>query len=310
MTKGQKIGVIVPIYNEEENLPELKRRLSLVLDSTGLDYEVILVDDGSKDGSLNLMREYNAKDPRWKALSLSRNFSHGSACTAGLDYIDADAVVFVDADLQDPPELIPEFIKKWREGYEVVFGARTGRPESFLRQAVTGVFYRLLNSMSATPLPLDAGIFSLLDRSAADSLKKLPERHRYLTGLRAWVGYKQISVPYERQSRHASEPKQSVAKLVSLAFDAIFGFSSTPLRAATLLGLVMAAGSFLFSLDVFYDKFFTDKPIIGWSSTMVLISWTGGMILFTLGIIGEYIGRIYDEIKQRPIYLIKERIGI
>jgi dolichol-phosphate mannosyltransferase len=310
MTKGQRIGVIVPIFNEEENLPELRRRLGAVLDSTGLDYEVILVDDGSKDRSVALMREFNEKDARWKALSLSRNFSHGAACTAGLDYVDADAVVFVDADLQDPPELITEFLKKWREGYSVVFGVRTGRTESWLRQTVTSVFYRLLNSMSTTPLPLDAGIFSLLDRAAAESLKKLPERHRYLTGLRSWVGYKQISVPYERKSRFASEPKQSVAKLVSLAFDAIFGFSSAPLRAATILGFVMAAGAFLFSLDVFYDKLFTDKPIVGWSSTMVLISWTGGMILFTLGIIGEYIGRIYDEIKQRPIYLIKERIGI
>ena len=244
MTKGQKIGVIVPIFNEEDNLPELKRRLSAVLDAAGLDYEVILVDDGSKDRSLSLPCASTTPRSRWKALALSRNFSHGAACTAGLDYIDADAVVFVDADLQDPPELIPEFIKKWREGYAVVFGARTGRPESWLRQTVTGAFYRLLNSMSTTPLPLDAGIFSLLDRSAAESLKKLPERHRYLTGLRAWVGFSQVSVPYERQSRHASQPKQSLVKLLSSAFDAIFGFSSTPLRAATILGLLMAAGSF------------------------------------------------------------------
>ena len=218
--------------------------------------------------------------------------------------------MFLDADLQDPPELIPEFIKKWREGFAVVYGARTGRPESFLRQAITGVFYRLLNGLSATPLPLDAGIFSLLDKAAADGLRKLPERHRYLTGLRGWVGFAQASVPYQRQSRHASQPKQSLVKLVTLAFDAIFGFSSAPLRLATIIGLLMAAGSFLLSLNVLYDKFFTDKPIIGWSSTMVLISWTGGAILFTLGIIGEYIGRIYDEIKQRPIYLIKEKVGL
>jgi len=308
--KGQKIGVIVPIYNEEENLPELERRLSAVLAATGLDYEVILVDDGSKDGSLRLMRELNKKDPRWKAIALSRNFGHGAACTSGLDHVDADAVVFLDADLQDPPELIPEFIKKWREGFSVVYGARTGRPESFFRQAITGVFYRLLNSLSATPLPLDAGIFSLLDKAAADGLRKLPERHRYLTGLRGWVGFAQASVAYQRQSRHASQPKQSLVKLVTLAFDAIFGFSSAPLRLATIIGLLMAAGSFLLSLNVLYDKFFTDKPIIGWSSTMVLISWTGGAILFTLGIIGEYIGRIYDEIKQRPIYLIKEKVGL
>lgn len=305
-----KIGVVVPIFNEEENLPELKRRLSAVLDASGLEYSVILVDDGSHDGSLSLMRAFNQGDPRWKAISLSRNFGHGAACTSGLDHIDADAVVFIDADLQDPPELIPEFIKKWREGHAVVFGERTGRPESWPRRAATGIFYRLLNGLSATPLPLDAGIFSLVDRTAVESLKRLPERHRYLTGLRSWVGYSQAGVPYERRPRRASQPKQSLVKLVLLAFDAIFSFSNAPLRLATVLGLTMATGSFLFSLDVLYEKLFTDKPIIGWSSTMVLISWTGGMILFTLGIIGEYVGRIYNEIKQRPIYLVKEKVGV
>ena len=310
MTKGQKIGVIVPVFNEEENLPELKRRLTAALESTKLDYEVILVDDGSRDRTLELMRSFSKDDARWKALSLSRNFGHGAACTSGLDHVDADAIVFLDADLQDPPELIGEFIKKWRAGYAVVFGARTGRPESWLRQTVTEVFYRLLNGLSATPLPLDAGIFSLLDRTAYESLRKLPERHRYLTGLRAWVGYSQTSVPYERQSRHASQPKQSLAKLMSLGFDAVFCFSSAPLRLATLIGMAMAAGSFLLSLKVLYEKFFTDKPIIGWTSTIVVMTWTGGAILFTLGIIGEYIGRIYDEIKQRPIYLVKEKIGL
>lgn len=305
-----RIGVIVPIFNEEENLPELKRRLSAALDACALEYTIILVDDGSQDGSLSLMRAFSRGDSRWKAISLSRNFGHGAACTSGLDHIDADAVVFIDADLQDPPELIPEFIKKWREGHAVVFGERTGRPESWLRRAATGIFYRLLNGLSATPLPLDAGIFSLLDRTAVESLKRLPERHRYLTGLRSWVGFSQAGVPYERRPRHASQPKQSLVKLMLLAFDAIFSFSNAPLRLATILGLTMATGSFLFSLDVLYEKLFTDKPIIGWSSTMVLISWTGGMILFTLGIIGEYIGRIYNEIKQRPIYLVKEKVGL
>ncbi len=310
MPQEEKLAVIVPVFNEEENLPELKRRLSLVLAATGMDHEVILVDDGSRDRSLEFMRGFHKEDPRWKLISLSRNFGHGAACTSGLEHANADAIVFLDADLQDPPELIPEFIKKWREGYAVVFGARTGRPESWLRQMITGIFYRLINSLSATPLPIDAGIFSLLDKSAADSLRRLPERHRYLTGLRAWVGFHQTSILYARQSRHASQPKQSLVKLVSLALDAIFGFSSAPLRLATLIGLVMAAGSFVLSLNVLYDKFFTNKPIVGWSSTMVAITWTGGAILFTLGIIGEYVGRIYDEIKQRPIYLVKEKAGI
>lgn len=310
MSKGQKLAVVIPVFNEEENLPELKRRLSAVLDAAGLDYEVILVDDGSKDRTFEVAREFNRSDGRWKALSLSRNFGHGPACTSGLDHVDADAVVFLDADLQDPPELIPEFIKKWRAGYSVVFGARTARSEGWLRQAVTGVFYRLLNGLSTTPLPLDAGIFSLLDKKAYQSLRALPERHRYLTGLRSWVGFPQISVSYERQPRHASQPKQSLVKLVALAFDAIFGFSSAPLRLATIVGMLMGAGSFLLSLKVLYEKFFTDKPIIGWTSTIVVMTWTGGAILFTLGIIGEYIGRIYDEIKQRPIYLIKEKVGV
>ncbi|MBI4061319.1 MAG: glycosyltransferase family 2 protein [Elusimicrobia bacterium] len=307
---GRRIGVVVPVFNEAESLPEFKRRLSAVLDASGMEYAVILVDDGSRDASLALMREFHRQDPRWKALSLSRNFGHGAACTSGLDHIDADAVVLIDADLQDPPELIAEFIQKWREGHAVVFGARTGRSESWLRRSATSVFYRLLNGLSATPLPLDAGIYSLLDRTAVESLRRLPERHRYLTGLRSWVGFSQVHVPYERRPRHASQPKQSLLNLVLLACDAIFSFSNAPLRLATILGLAMAAGAFLFSLNVLYEKLFTAKPIIGWSSTMVLISWTGGMILFTLGIIGEYVGRIYNEIKQRPVYLVQEKVGI
>jgi polyisoprenyl-phosphate glycosyltransferase len=301
--------VIVPFFNEETLLPELKRRLSAVMDSMGSPYEVIAVDDGSQDGTAGILRRIHAEDRRWKVLELSRNFGHGSACTAGLDHTRADVVAFLDADLQDPPELIPIFLAKWREGYDVVYGSRTKRGESAVRRGLVRGFYRILNALSDTALPEDAGIFSLLDRQAVDALRQLPERHRYLTGLRSWVGFRQTGVPYEREVRRGAPPSQTWAKLFGLAADAIFSFSSIPLRLATLMGLALALGSFLLAAEIVYLKLFTQRPILGWSSTMLAIVLIGGMILATLGIIGEYVGRIYNEIKQRPLYIIKDKMG-
>jgi polyisoprenyl-phosphate glycosyltransferase len=303
------LSVVVPVLNERENLPELRRRLTAALEKTGLAWEVIVVDDGGDDDSLGWLRQAHQEDRRWKTLVLSRNFGHGAACTAGLSQCDSDAVVLMDGDLQDPPELIEEMLARWREGAKVVYAVRTDRKESLSRRLLTSFFYRLLEAMSPVSIPLDAGIFCLLDRKAADALASLPERHRYLTGLRAWVGFSQVPIYYKREARRASSPKQDWSRLLRLAMDAFFAFSNIPLRLATLLGLTMAGGSFLFALKVIYEKLFTSKPIIGWSSTLVAITLTGGAILVTLGIIGEYLGRIYDEIKARPIYLVSEKIG-
>lgn len=304
------LAVIIPLFNERENLPELRSRLCAVLESTGTDYRVVLVDDGSDDGSFEAMRSVHQADPRWKAIRLSRNFGHGAACTAGLQHVDADAVILMDGDLQDPPELIPEMLKMWRGGVKVVYAIRTGRKDSWLRRTATAAFYRALNRLSAVAIPVDAGIFSLLDRQAALALSGLGERHRYLTGLRAWIGFTQGAVPYERQERHASTPKQTLARLLLLALDALFAFSVVPLRAASVLGVLMAGASIAFAAKVCYEKLFTDKPIIGWTSTIMAITLTGGMILTTLGIIGEYLSRIFDEVKQRPIYLVDELLGL
>ncbi|MBI4376623.1 MAG: glycosyltransferase family 2 protein [Elusimicrobia bacterium] len=303
------LAVVVPVFNEERGLPELYRRLNPALEGVGLPYEVICIDDGSQDRSLDVLREIHKKNFRWKVISLSRNFGHASACTAGLDHAKADAIVLLDADLQDPPELIPELVRKWREGFEVVYGFRTKRKETYFRQLLIRGFYRTLGIFSDFPLPKQSGSFSLLDRRVVEALRKLPERHRYLTGLRSWVGFRQVGVPYERQERWASVPGQTLPKLFGLAADAIFSFSIIPLRIATLFGVFLALVSFGLGLNILYEKLFTNKPIVGWTSTMLAILTTAGMILMTLGVIGEYIGRIYNEIKHRPHYIVSGTLG-
>ena len=309
MSGEPQLSVVVPVLNEERTLPEFGRRLTAALEALGLPYEVIVVNDGSRDGSLQVLKAIHGSDPRWRIIDLSRNFGHGSACTAGLKHARGRGVVVMDADLQDPPELIGEFVKKWKEGWQVVYGARIKRSESRIRQLVVKAFYRLLTTLSDTPIPEDVGIFSLIDRAAVDQLTAFPEWHRYLTGLRAWVGFRQVGVPYERQERWGSMPSQTWVKLARLAADALFSFSILPLRLATMLGVALALGSFAMGADILYEKLFTNKPIIGWTSTMLAIIMIGGMILVTLGVIGEYVGRIYDEIKQRPLYIIQEKIG-
>lgn len=304
-----RFSVIVPILDEAEILDEFHRRLTKALEPHAGAYEVIAVDDGSTDGTLEALRRIRERDPRWKIIRLSRNFGHGSACTAGLDLMDTAAAVLIDADLQDPPEVIAEFLAKWREGYDVVYGSRIKRHEGPWRQFLVRCFYRTLNFFSDTPLPVNAGIFSLVDRRVADRLKALPERQRYLTGLRSWVGFNQVAVPYERQERWGSSPSQTWLKLIKLAADAIFSFSILPLRLATFFGVLLALSSFALGADILYEKLFTDKPIIGWTSTMLAIITIGGMILVTLGIIGEYLGRIYHEIKQRPLYIVSQSFG-
>jgi dolichol-phosphate mannosyltransferase len=305
------LSVVVPIKDEIETLPELTRRLSDVLTGELSDSEIVFVDDGSGDGSARWIAERHGDDPRVKLVRLSRNFGHQAAVTAGLAHARGSAVVLMDGDLQDPPELIPALVDKWREGHEIVHTVKTRRKESWARRVAFRAFYRLIRSLSSeTDLPLQAGLFSLLDRRVVDELERMPERNRYLAGLRAWVGFRQTAVEYERDARWSGAPRVSVARLFRLAFDGIFSFSNLPLRLATLLGLVVSLAAFLLMATILYLRLFTDRAILGWASLMTSILFLGGVILVTIGIIGEYTGRIYDEVKRRPLYVVAERVGV
>jgi dolichol-phosphate mannosyltransferase len=305
-----RLSVVVPIKDEIDTLPELTRRLSDVLTGELSDSEIVFVDDGSADGSARWIADRHGDDPRVKLVRLSRNFGHQAAVTAGLAHTSGRAVVLMDGDLQDPPELIPALIEKWREGNEIVHTVKIRRQESWPRRIAFRVFYRMIRSVSETDLPLQAGLFSLLDRRVVDELERMPERNRYLAGLRAWVGFRQTALEYERDARWSGTPRVSVARLFRLAFDGIFSFSNLPLRLATMLGLVVSLAAFLLMATILYLRLFTDRAILGWASLMTSTLFLGGVILVTIGIIGEYTGRIYDEVKRRPLYVVAERIGV
>jgi dolichol-phosphate mannosyltransferase len=305
------LSIVVPIKDEIETLPELTRRLSEVLVGELADAEIVFVDDGSRDGSARWVAERHRNDGRVRLVRLSRNFGHQAAVTAGLAHARGRAVVLMDGDLQDPPETIPALVARWREGNEIVHTVKTRRRESWPRRLAFGAFYRLIGAMSHdTDLPAQAGLFSLLDRRVVDELDRMPERNRYLAGLRSWVGFRQGAVEYERDARFSGAPRVSVARLFRLAFDGIFSFSNLPLRLATLLGLTVSLAAFLLMITVVWLRLFTDRAILGWASLMTSVLFLGGVILVTIGIIGEYTGRIYDEVKRRPLYIVAERIGI
>lgn len=305
------LSVVVPIKDEIETLPELSRRLADVLTGELSDAEIVFVDDGSSDGSARWIAERHADDARVKLVRLSRNFGHQAAVTAGLAHASGRAVVLMDGDLQDPPEVIPALVTTWREGNEIVHTVKTRRQESWPRRIAFRAFYRMIRSLSSeTDLPVQAGLFSLLDRRVVDELSRLPERNRYLAGLRSWVGFRQAAVEYERDARWSGAPRVSVGRLFRLAFDGIFSFSNLPLRLATVLGLVVSLVAFLLMATILYLRLFTDLAILGWASLMTSILFLGGVILVTIGIIGEYTGRIYDEVKRRPLYVVAERVGL
>lgn len=305
-----RLSVVIPIKDEIETLPELWRRLGDILTGELADSEIVFVDDGSRDGSGKWIADLHDRDARVRLVVLTRNFGHQAAVTAGLAHASGDAVVLMDGDLQDPPELIPRLVAAWREGNEVVHAVRRSRREPWPRRIAFGAFHRLIRTLSRTELPLQAGIFSLLGRRAADHLLALPERSRYLAGLRSWVGFEHTSVEYDREPRLVGRPRQSPGRLVGLALDAIFSFSNLPLRFATIFGLVVSMAAFLLMATVVYLKLFTDRAILGWASLMSSILFLGGVLLLTIGIIGEYVGRIYDEVKRRPLYIVAERIGL
>ncbi len=297
------LSVVVPAYNEEDVLPQFHRRLTSVLEKLEGDYEILYINDGSSDTTLKVMNSF--KDPRVAIIDLSRNFGKEIALTAGLDHAKGKAVVVIDADLQDPPELIPEFIKKWQEGYDVVYAKRTSRDgETVIKKITAKLFYRLIQGVSRVKIPEDTGDYRLLSRRAVEALKQLRETHRFMKGLFAWIGYPQVAVNYRRDPRFAGKTKWNYWQLWNFALEGITSFTINPLKIATYLGLTTSVGSFAFALFVIYKTLVYGDPVQGYPSLMVVILFLGGVQLMSLGVIGEYLGRMFNETKQRPLYLI------
>ena len=305
------VSVVVPIYNEQEILPELRTRLAAALDSIGEPWELILVNDGSRDRSAEIIRDFHQQDPRIKLINLSRNFGHQPAVTAGVHHARGDCVVLIDGDLQDPPEVIPEMIKRWKEGAQVVLGERHSRGDaSGTRGIGFKLFYPIFRRISDLPTVPDAGIFGLMDRAVVNEFNKLPERNRFIPGLRAWLGFRQASVMYDRKDRAAGKPKQTLRRLIKYAVDGMLSFSTKPLRAAMWLGFVVSGGAFLLAVYYFIDFVrHREKYGSGFTTTILCLLFLGGVQLITIGILGEYIGRMYEEIKQRPLYVVSEKLG-
>lgn len=304
-----KISVIIPVYNEHEVLPELLSRLKTVLSHLSADYEIIFVDDGSSDSSAQIITLAHETDDNIKLIQFSRNFGHQTAVSAGIDFSTGDCVIIMDADLQDPPEFIATLLQYWKNDYQVVYAIRKKRKEGIFKRLAYKAFYRILRKLSDIDIPLDTGDFCLMDQTVVQHLKEMPERNRFVRGLRAWIGYRQIGIEYERDKRFAGEVKYTFSKLLKLAFDGLLSFSYVPLRLATLLGFTVSAFSFLCGLLVTVLRMTTDYVPQGWTSTLVIVFFLGGIQLITIGIIGEYIGRIHDEVKQRPLYIAKQLIG-
>ena len=305
-----KISVVIPIFNEIEVLPELHRRLSALLSGVQEEYEIIYVDDGSTDSSLPYMISlYNSDHDHTRVISFSRNFGHQTSISAGLHYATGDAVIVMDGDLQDPPEVLPAFIEKWREGYEVVYGIRTQRKENAIKRAAYYLFYQLLHKISYLSIPIDSGDFSILDRKIVDVLKLMPERNRFVRGLRTWIGFRQIGIPYERDNRFAGKSKYTFAKLFKLAYDGLITFSYYPLRLSTKLGFLFSALAMISVGLILFLKVSRGFLPQGWASTVVVILFISALQFFILGIFGEYLGRIFEEVKGRPPFVIKTKLG-
>lgn len=302
--------VILPVFNEQENIDTLYKRVSAVLKKLG-DYEIIFVNDGSWDRTPQLLNKLNTKDKRAKVINFSRNFGHQMAVSAGLKYSTGDKIAILDGDLQDPPEILPKFFKKLDEGYDAVYAIRKKRKENIFKKAAYLTFYRLLKSIANIDIPLDSGDFSVLSRRIVNAMNSLPERNRFVRGLRSWVGFKQTGLEYEREARYAGESKYNLRKLFKLAFDGIFSFSYVPLQAMFYLGLLSLVLSIIGSILAVYFRYFTTayNRVPGFATTIILIMFVGGLIMFAVGIMGEYIRRIYDEIKARPQFIVESTIG-
>lgn len=305
------LSVVVPCYNEEAVLRETHVHLVAVLEQLeGLKFELVYIDDGSRDATLEILRELQAASERVRVVSMSRNFGHQLAATAGLEHAAGDVVVVTDADLQDPPEVIGEMVALWRAGYQVVYGVRAERHgETIFKRWTARVFYRLHNQLSDTKLPLDAGDFRLLDRRVVDVLLKMPERDRFLRGMISWIGFKQVAVMFVRAPRRAGVSKYPLFKMLRFAIDGVISFSFTPLRLALWMGFSSLGVAFTAIIYAIIIRLYTDNWVRGWASIFTAVLFLGGIQLITLGIVGEYVGRIYAEVKQRPLYVVQQRLG-
>lgn len=307
------ISVVVPIYGEEETIPEFYRRTKAVLAGFGPRYghEILFINDGSRDRSLDALKDLAATDPCVKVISLSRNFGHQFAITAGMDHASGDAVVVIDGDLQDPPEVIPQMVSKWEEGFKVVYGVRGKRQgENFFKLATAKIFYRLLRLLSETDMPVDAGDFRLLDRKVVDALKTIREENRYIRGLVGWTGFLQTGLPYRRDPRYAGKTKFTFRKMLKFAVDGVLSFSDRPLKLTAYLGFLITTVAFIMALRIVINKIrFPDMLVSGWTSLILTVLFIGGIQLISLGILGLYLGRQYREVKRRPLYIVADKFG-
>ncbi|PKM94092.1 MAG: glycosyltransferase [Firmicutes bacterium HGW-Firmicutes-1] len=303
-------SIIVPLFNEELVIGESYRRIKEVMDQTNESYEIVFINDGSRDQTENIAKEICQKDKNIKLISFSRNFGHQPAITAGMNEACGNAIIIIDADLQDPPAIMHNMIEKWKEGYDVVYGKRSKRAgETIFKRISAKIYYRLLSSITDVQIPVDVGDFRLIDRSVCDALNRLPEKNRYVRGLVSWVGFKQTFVEFEREERLLGETKYPLRKMIKLALDGITSFSNKPLKLASTLGYAVSALGFIYLIVILFQRIFTDTTITGWTSIIALLLILNGVTLIMLGVLGEYIGRIYDEMKARPVYIIKEKIG-
>jgi len=307
------LSIVAPAYNEVDNLPELYRRIHEVMEQIGESWELLLIDDGSKDGTDAVIHSLYEQDPHHvRGIIFARNFGHQLAVTAGMDYARGDAVILIDADLQDPPELIAEMIAKWREGYQVVYAVRAEREgETWFKRTTASLFYRVLYSITDVNIPLDTGDFRLLDRSVVDAVDSMREHHRFLRGMVSWVGFNQTGIEYRRSARYAGETKYPLRKMLRFAWDGVTGFSYFPLQVATYLGFAIAILSVVAIGVVIYLRAFTGtEPLKGQATTLVIVLFLGSVQLISLGIIGEYLGRIYNEVRGRPLYIVRQALGM
>jgi len=305
-----KYSIILPVYNEAQNIFQIYKRTKNVLRKLRNTHEFILINDGSRDTSFIQLQKLHRQDKTVKIINFSRNFGHQTAVTAGLQFAQGKYVAILDADLQDPPEVLPEFFNKLEEGYDTVYAIRRKRKEHIVKRFLYSTFYRLLKFISTTDIPLDSGDFCVMNSRVVRAINSLPERNRFIRGIRSWVGFKSIGIEYERAARYAGNSKYTYTKLMKLAFDGLFSFSYVPLQLMFAFGLISLAFSFIGILIVFYLRFFTNTLVPGFATTIILVLFIGGLQLFSFGIVGEYVRRIYDEIKQRPQYIIESLVGI
>ncbi len=308
----KKISIVIPCYNEEEVIMETYNQLTKIMKTVEeeYNYELIFINDGSTDKTMDILKPLTNNYYSVKIIDFSRNFGHQIAVTAGLDVADGEAVIIIDADLQDPPELIYDFLQKWKEGYQVVYGIRKEREgETWFKKITASLFYRVIKKITDVNIPLDTGDFRLISREVVDSLKLIKERHRFIRGLVSWVGFKQIGIEYHRDKRFAGETKYSISSMITFSLDAITSFSFVPLRIASFLGILSAFIGLLGIIIALYLKLATNYTLQGWTSLIIVVLFLGGMQLLILGVIGEYLGRVYDEIRKRPLYIIANKFG-